>query len=757
MDSQEKDKFANFVDACFNDQKCSIEGEATSYTFAIPQEYKQYDYLLPTDESVQENVVSILKEVATQLGPDVDVGSTFSVQDSTQGHPFGDSFAIKTTGDGDCLLHALSLCMWGREDHHRQLRGLLSLTFSNSELNEKFEELFMVEEKQRDVDIGFAGAREDKLLREEYANAATAAFTVGTYLEGIHICCLSHILRRPIIVLDGDDGHRIASCADNNKSRESSNGQTMAGIYLPVLHSSRKCASRSPLVIAYTSLCSHHVTNDMSSAKNDDHLNDRDRSAHPPPEGDNNYPSFVGHFTAVVGCDSLRQGNESYEQVRSIPLVTIANNKKDLQSNDWSGCVFAPMRVRYGQLYTDDSSTRDKKLMNEKLLRKYMDIETPSSSGVEGRSRQNGITQLQVAIQSLNQLVESTENLYKSCSNHLLSSTSHYRRSLFLGRIIQDKEQEYRRLEDRLAELQVEIRKATRDKNDCDYNMSQVNQYERRYLREWEKCGDQGSKSPLRHQKPSSKTKHRHSSSTRISKFDRAESNESNETNSTMSTKSSKSPRQHREKHVKNEDWTNGSKYRDNEGRDQDVNCSDDNERRTYADLTYAEKRLRDIEERNLQRAMAESLKDIEDVPPGDGDKGNTSTSNYKSDLTPTSSVISPTIERTAYGTWRNDTSSGVTSRLHESEKTNAIDFHDRAPAYSPSAYAPSGVTTPERRYKSTLSSKMSPNSSSIHSHRTTSNSLSSPYSHLDTMQSSRSMSRATSRTTGKPAWNSSF
>jgi hypothetical protein len=110
-------------------------------------------------------------------------------------------------------LHALSLCMWGREDHFRLLRGLLSLAFSNPELSSQLEEMFVEEERQRDEELGFAGAREEKLLREEYANAASRAFSVGTYLEGIHISCLSHILRRPIVVLDGEDGQRISSAS----------------------------------------------------------------------------------------------------------------------------------------------------------------------------------------------------------------------------------------------------------------------------------------------------------------------------------------------------------------------------------------------------------------------------------------------------------------------------------------------------------------------------------------------------------------
>ena len=367
MNSQEKDRFATLVDSYFNDVKCCLEGEMPACTFAMPLEYRDYSHLMPCDTDVQDKIVSLLSEVSTQLGPDAGVGSTSTLKSSLQGHEFGDVFAIRTTGDGDCLLHALSLCMWGREDLYRLLRGLLSLAFANPHLSEHLEELFVEEEKQRDIDLGFAGAREDKLLREEYANAANGAFTVGTYLEGIHISCLSHILRRPIVVLDGDDGGRLLACSDPDTPRHSSSsspgggmgpsGQSMAGIYLPVLHSSSKCTSRSPLVIAYTSVCSQPSQEESMYLDTDDNQYKDLPAANVP------HPSFVGHFTAVVGCDSIHPSSSANQFVRTIPLVTTSltarqGGDREVHANK-SGhdiCLVS-MRVRFGPVCRDTGST----------------------------------------------------------------------------------------------------------------------------------------------------------------------------------------------------------------------------------------------------------------------------------------------------------------------------------------------------------------------------------------------------------------
>lgn len=608
MDSRDKDKFAALVDSYFNDEKGCLEGGVCAYTFAVPKEYRDYDYLMPCDKEVQEKVISLLTEVGAQIGASSDETGPSSPS-STQGHIFGDVFAIRTTGDGDCLLHALSLCMWGREDHFRLLRGLLSLAFANPVLSKKLEELFVAEEKQRDVDLGFAGAREDRLLREEYVNAAARAFTVGTYLEGIHITCLSHILRRPIVVVDGDDGGRIAAASQRGAyageaagggrgETMTSSGQSMAGIYLPVLHSSSHC-TRSPLVIAYTSapappdesqinnpvIFSANTSTEMngSTIKHNGNNSNRDHDVLPTSaELHVTHPSYVGHFTAVVGCDCLHPpsiSSSGTDLVRTVPLVTtsyihsLTQDYTDSNVGNYNKCPneknivdhkisLVSMRVRYGPVRTSKHKASEEETVerrNLKLLHKYLDIETTGSESGRG--------QIFLTKQCLHPLSakKDTES-GSSCSsvlNPLLSSTSHHRRSSFLSRVLRDKEKESLRLEARLAKLRLEIHHTTTAQADCDFFISQSHLQEKRSFQRWRKYGQEKDDhaKKLHHHKSSSSSssRGRHSSSRSsptssklkrrsriVDRTDSNESTESRDTSSTSDTISSRGSNSHR-------------------------------------------------------------------------------------------------------------------------------------------------------------------------------------------------------------------
>jgi hypothetical protein len=686
MDSQEKDRFASLVDAAFSDELGCLQGDVSCHSFSVPLEYRAYSALLPCDKEVQEKVLTLYREAARQLGLDQDQGGeqdqggsrvrsvsvgASSVKRSGSGssgewrsgetplqdHPFGDIFAIRTTGDGDCLLHALSLCMWGREDHFRLLRGLLSLAFSNPELSSQLEEMFVEEERQRDEELGFAGAREEKLLREEYANAASRAFSVGTYLEGIHISCLSHILRRPIVVLDGEDGQRISSASLKKSSHvgspdgpnspftevTASSGESMAGIYLPVLHSlsSSNGTSKSPLVIVYTTSCTQvpefpvpvEIAGDGFSV-------------------DSAYPSYVGHFTALVGCDSIKLSSKSIDATRAIPLVTTSSNSGHVPLSDQCSrdVTLSSMRVRYCMSSKHNiRCSEDKEVINKELIHKHLDVEFAE------KCSQYGYGSIYLAKQCLTLAPEGTEigenSPTRGVPNCLLSSTSHHRRLDFLDRVLCDQEDESRRLRKRLDELKHGIRRTEHDKAECESFLAQTSLQEKRSLRHWRKHGEalvDPEKSPSRKYKskhsnglsPSSASSghsFNHTSpshKSRSGNFSRTESNESNDSNETGESKGSRgsrsvksSSRRHRESSEKLRSRTSAGSLETYPEEDkirrhhQSPRASNSSTGRSVLldDLIRRdeEQEYRAIEERQVQRAMEESLRELEVKPQG--------------------------------------------------------------------------------------------------------------------------------------------
>ncbi len=116
------------------------------------------------------------------------------------------------------------------------------------------------------------------------------------YLEGVHIAILAHILRRPIICYS----------EDSNDSQQV--GQSISGVYLPILHHPKDCC-RIPLAIIYTMV--GILRSDTGTGLDDSH---------------------IGHFSAIVGVDYRRNqyhfnqfvNEESREelQIGYYPLVT---------------------------------------------------------------------------------------------------------------------------------------------------------------------------------------------------------------------------------------------------------------------------------------------------------------------------------------------------------------------------------------------------------------------------------------------------
>ena len=169
---------------------------------------------------------------------------------------------LATSGDGNCLLHAASLYMWGFHDHFLILRTALhrlltagiereglkrrwryqtqlrndeagGLTFTEEEWEFEWEEILRIATNKPRQQLITSSLRRHSSLRINYES-----------LEEIHISVLAHTLRRPIIVI-------------SDRAIKDMSGQDLApiyfgGIYLPLEVNPTSCY-KSPVVLAYDS------------------------------------------------------------------------------------------------------------------------------------------------------------------------------------------------------------------------------------------------------------------------------------------------------------------------------------------------------------------------------------------------------------------------------------------------------------------------------------------------------------------------
>ncbi|EFO21481.1 hypothetical protein LOAG_07006 [Loa loa] len=170
---------------------------------------------------------------------------------------------LSTTGDGNCLLHAASLGMWGIHDRQLMLRKILyeMLTrgsrrhilwrrwrWAESQSNLQSGLVLTDEEWQREWDnvlhMAAAVPRTFTTSENNEPDKSEGAEQVYESLESIHVFALAHILKRPIIV--------VSDTVLRNAVGEELSPIPFGGIYLPLECPSNQC-HRSPLVLCYDS------------------------------------------------------------------------------------------------------------------------------------------------------------------------------------------------------------------------------------------------------------------------------------------------------------------------------------------------------------------------------------------------------------------------------------------------------------------------------------------------------------------------
>uniref|UniRef100_A0A1B6L9T1 ubiquitinyl hydrolase 1 n=1 Tax=Graphocephala atropunctata TaxID=36148 RepID=A0A1B6L9T1_9HEMI len=169
-------------------------------------------------------------------------------------------WSLSTSGDGNCLLHAASLGMWGFHDRLLTLRKSLHTFLSQSPrlealwrrwrrqqsaLNSQAGLVYSEVEWRREWNaIVSMASTEPRLRRPSVASDHSGEMAGAVYesLEEIHVLALAHVLRRPIIV--------VADTMLRDMNGEPLAPIPFGGIYLPLECSPSEC-HRSPLLLAY--------------------------------------------------------------------------------------------------------------------------------------------------------------------------------------------------------------------------------------------------------------------------------------------------------------------------------------------------------------------------------------------------------------------------------------------------------------------------------------------------------------------------
>ncbi|XP_060035249.1 OTU domain-containing protein 7A [Erinaceus europaeus] len=169
---------------------------------------------------------------------------------------------LATTGDGNCLLHAASLGMWGFHDRDLVLRKALYTMMRTGAEQEALKRRWRWQQTQQNKESGLVYTEEEwerewtellKLASSEprthfSKNGGTgggvdnAEDPVYESLEEFHVFVLAHILRRPIVV--------VADTMLRDSGGEAFAPIPFGGIYLPLEVPPNRCHC-SPLVLAY--------------------------------------------------------------------------------------------------------------------------------------------------------------------------------------------------------------------------------------------------------------------------------------------------------------------------------------------------------------------------------------------------------------------------------------------------------------------------------------------------------------------------
>uniref|UniRef100_A0A669CME2 ubiquitinyl hydrolase 1 n=1 Tax=Oreochromis niloticus TaxID=8128 RepID=A0A669CME2_ORENI len=169
---------------------------------------------------------------------------------------------LATTGDGNCLLHAASLGMWGFHDRDLMLRKSLYTMMKSGAERDALKRRWRWQQTQQNKESGLLYTEEEwekewnELLKLASSEPRTHLSKNGNTsggvdnsedpvyesLEEFHVFVLAHVLRRPIVV--------VADTMLRDSGGEAFAPIPFGGLYLPLEVPPSRCHC-SPLVLAY--------------------------------------------------------------------------------------------------------------------------------------------------------------------------------------------------------------------------------------------------------------------------------------------------------------------------------------------------------------------------------------------------------------------------------------------------------------------------------------------------------------------------
>ena len=157
--------------------------------------------------------------------------------------------ALRTEGDGNCLMHAASLAMWGVHDRSLTLRRAVYQALRRDpggRLRQRWRRCRSAADRQIDLELEPAQWETEwhryvVELCSDKSRVEPSALPYGS-LDEFHVFVLAQVLRRPVIVFADET---LASVHGEQLAPVH-----MGGLYLPVERRSDECV-RTPLMIAY--------------------------------------------------------------------------------------------------------------------------------------------------------------------------------------------------------------------------------------------------------------------------------------------------------------------------------------------------------------------------------------------------------------------------------------------------------------------------------------------------------------------------
>ncbi|RWS07153.1 OTU domain-containing protein 7B-like protein, partial [Dinothrombium tinctorium] len=317
--------------------------ETPDYTFTLPDlSIHSDDFKEFLEKDLIEKSTLISLETAGRLNWWSDLGASQKL------------WPLATTGDGNCLLHAASLGMWGFHDRLLTLRKALHAILTDSSYTTLFYRRWRWQSSLQNKEAGLILCEEE--WQKEWASLLKMASTeprvranvsnssksnelnggkksslpeddiqphVYESLEELHILALAHVLKRPIIV--------IADTMLKDVTGEPFAPIPFGGIYLPIECPANEC-HRSPLCLTYD----------------------------------------AAHFSALVAMDKETYADKTPHPPAAIPLTDPEGKLLPLQF-----AVDPGQNVRWGEDEFDEQTIAKHTLSDKdklSLLKMYLDV-----------------------------------------------------------------------------------------------------------------------------------------------------------------------------------------------------------------------------------------------------------------------------------------------------------------------------------------------------------------------------------------------